>query len=292
MMNAIDCPTLNDADVRRLVGAVFQDRLRAPSDLVTSDSLMVDVWCPKGQIIVSVARPGQTAARVRRFPADDGVTDSGRTKTIALAIAELVSVAGAPKPVTIEPEPPPTPTPPPAPPTCAPADDPTVFTAIGPAGGTFLSGDHLLGGAEIRWSSLFVKSADPESHWAFGMTYALDFLRASFWDHSGHLSIESLAVAWLAQLRVGRFRPEIALGDRLGVALFDLDSGFPSNSRQIINGPFLEVGFGFVAGRMYARASAEVVLPAPAPGSFCTNSECVTFQGILLLGSVKLGLAY
>jgi hypothetical protein len=290
-MNAVDCPGFNDADVRRALAVEIPDQLRARPEPVSPGSLVVDVWCPKGEVIASVTRPGETAAQVRRIPGESATGNAG-ARTVALAIAELIRIAAAPAPLTTARAASPGPAPP-----AADDDRPTGLSAIGLVGSAFTSGAPLLGGAEIRWSFLWPRERVPaETGWAFGFTYAVEFLATSFSSGTGEMSIASMAPAWLAQRRFGRFRPEIAIGDQIGFAFFRSDSptvpSFPSSDRRIVNGPFADVALAFLMRRTYVRAAFEAVLPLPAPGRFCSPTDCVDFSGAWLLGSVTMGLTF
>lgn len=289
-MNAFDCPAMNEAEVRRSVAVEIPNQLRDEPEQAPPDSLVVDVWCSGGDIVVSVGHAGDTAAHVRRMPADSA-TGSAGSRTLALAIAELVRIAGAPPAVVVEPAA--TPAPPPG----AADNRPNLFTAIGLAGGSFTAGGPYLFGAEVRWSVTWPNwPSHPDDFWVFGGTCALDVLGASFWGGSGELMTETFALAVMAQRRTGHFRPELAIGDRIGAAFFKADFELimppvPS-SRRLVNGPFVEAGLGFVAGRTYARAGVEAVLLTPAPGKFEGLGRSVDFSGVWLIATLKLGLNY
>jgi hypothetical protein len=100
----------------------------------------------------------------------------------------------------------------------------------------------------------------------------------------------------MAQRRTGHFRPELAIGDRIGAAFFKSDFGLilqsQPYSQRLVNGPFVEAGLGFVARRTYARAGIEAVLPLPAPGRFEALGRVVDFSGVWLLATLKLGVQY
>src|SRR4029077_17937340 len=124
----------------------------------------------------------------------------------------------------------------------------------------------------------------------------LDVLGASFWGGSGEVMTETFALGGMAQRRTGYFRPSLVMGDRIGGAFFKSDFGLIMQSqpysRQLVNGPFVEAGLGFVAGGTYARAGVEAVLLMTGPGIFMGFGRNVDFSGVWLITTLKLGLNY
>jgi hypothetical protein len=282
-LRAFDCPGLNEADVRRALAIELKDRLLVSPAPAPPDFLVAEIACPGSDLVVTVARVNETTAPARwiRGAAADG---SAGARTVALAIAEQVRAADAPKPPAVEPPPTPAPSPDPTP-------DTTMITSIGVAGEMFSSGGTPLGGAELRWSFLWAKfRGHLDSPWTFGPTVPLDIMAASFWSGAGSLTTQSLGFALMGQRQTGHFRPELAIGNRYGLATFKNESGPAPTVRRATVASYLEVGLAFVAGRTYVQASITGNLPLTAPSSYCSTQGCVDFSGSSLLASLKLGV--
>jgi hypothetical protein len=278
------CEALTDADVRPALAVEMRGRLLDEMGPIPSGAVTVSVSCRGADVILAAASPGQIGPPLR-FLELSVVAASARPRTVALAIAELVrpdvhrDVSPDLAPTTADDEP--TAAAQPVPDRLAIDSRNRTEILVGAVGQGFASQlANPLTGGHLRWTYFWLRGRAPQlSGWWLGPSLDASFVGTSFGNGAGDLAILSGAFATTAEHPFGLLTPQVTIGERFGVAMFDGQGQSDAASKRFTGGPFLELGLKVGFGFLRLRCAAEVGFPMMPPESFCAGTACANFSG-------------